>query len=519
MHRCQNMVLRNDCTNSCKQPGLGTTSCATAYRRTWFNQSVSRNTSQDMGYQIKRRSSSARSAVAVRPTKRPRTSWGKPRVDLVRLTCLSFFPQEEAAASSTSPCSEHHPTDAVSSSGSSSTRFQYSCVEIQPAQQHLAVKLEDDDDDPLQQIPNFFYSEDFLTLSIRDSPACFDQPSQCMLPSNSWPVSPPSSSTDEPCTEPLCSSVTDEISRDDLINWDLNLQEETCNLLSEQFYEIEKDIGSMMDACAQHALEREHLSQHEGKMSVALRPWEYGSNDCSPTVQPRRQFSKVKEEQAADCGSKVISEREGSPSADVSTVEEHTDLIGEDQEDYRIDLLDFEPTEHDHETAACIQVKDEDNGDDEGWGTAAIHQFNFLTGTDEIGQCWDRHKLTLSLNYEDILNAWYDKGSPFTDGSWSAARVPVLDLTAWQPNVNQADELVEAETTSNMIVIAPPTSNIYGGADISGVSSTLRHARVLRYREKRQTRLFSKKIRYEVRKLNAERRPRMKGRFIKRLGD
>jgi hypothetical protein len=38
----------------------------------------------------------------------------------------------------------------------------------------------------------------------------------------------------------------------------------------------------------------------------------------------------------------------------------------------------------------------------------------------------------------------------------------------------------------------------------------------MRYKEKRRTRLFSKKIRYEVRKLNAEKRPRMKGRFVKR---
>lgn len=43
-----------------------------------------------------------------------------------------------------------------------------------------------------------------------------------------------------------------------------------------------------------------------------------------------------------------------------------------------------------------------------------------------------------------------------------------------------------------------------------------REARVSRYREKRRTRLFSKTIRYEVRKLNAEKRPRMKGRFVKR---
>lgn len=39
---------------------------------------------------------------------------------------------------------------------------------------------------------------------------------------------------------------------------------------------------------------------------------------------------------------------------------------------------------------------------------------------------------------------------------------------------------------------------------------TRREARVLRYKEKRQTRLFSKKIRYQVRKLNADKRPRLK---------
>ena len=37
-----------------------------------------------------------------------------------------------------------------------------------------------------------------------------------------------------------------------------------------------------------------------------------------------------------------------------------------------------------------------------------------------------------------------------------------------------------------------------------------RKASVLRYKEKRQNRLFSKKIRYQVRKLNAEKRPRLK---------
>ncbi|KAI8013264.1 Protein CHLOROPLAST IMPORT APPARATUS 2 [Camellia lanceoleosa] len=37
-----------------------------------------------------------------------------------------------------------------------------------------------------------------------------------------------------------------------------------------------------------------------------------------------------------------------------------------------------------------------------------------------------------------------------------------------------------------------------------------REASVLRYKEKRQNRLFFEGIRYEVRKINAEKRPRMK---------
>jgi len=41
-----------------------------------------------------------------------------------------------------------------------------------------------------------------------------------------------------------------------------------------------------------------------------------------------------------------------------------------------------------------------------------------------------------------------------------------------------------------------------------------REASVMRYKEKRQNRLFSKTIRYQVRKLNAEKRPRVKVRTL-----
>lgn len=49
------------------------------------------------------------------------------------------------------------------------------------------------------------------------------------------------------------------------------------------------------------------------------------------------------------------------------------------------------------------------------------------------------------------------------------------------------------------------------------ISSADREARVLRYREKRKNRKFEKTIRYASRKAYAETRPRIKGRFAKRV--
>ncbi|KAL1325815.1 hypothetical protein HN51_035863 [Arachis hypogaea] len=113
-----------------------------------------------------------------------------------------------------------------------------------------------------------------------------------------------------------------------------------------------------------------------------------------------------------------------------------------------------------------------------------------------------KRDIFLRLNYEEVINAWASQGSPWTTGT--------------PPPFNPHDH-------SWPNFLDPSGGDVhqcssYGdGRSVRGhVGDGGREARVSRYREKRRTRLFAKKIRYEVRKLNAEKRPRMKGRFVKR---
>ncbi|KAL2321202.1 hypothetical protein Fmac_030171 [Flemingia macrophylla] len=111
----------------------------------------------------------------------------------------------------------------------------------------------------------------------------------------------------------------------------------------------------------------------------------------------------------------------------------------------------------------------------------------------------NKKDMFLRLNYEEVISAWASQGSPWTTGT--------------PPNFNSDDWLPYFLGTSGGDV-----QFCYGEVRslIRGHGDGGREARVTRYREKRRTRLFAKKIRYEVRKLNAEKRPRMKGRFVKR---
>ncbi|CAH8327966.1 unnamed protein product [Eruca vesicaria subsp. sativa] len=108
--------------------------------------------------------------------------------------------------------------------------------------------------------------------------------------------------------------------------------------------------------------------------------------------------------------------------------------------------------------------------------------------------------LALKLDYEQIMEAWSDKGTLYVDGE-PPQTVP--DLHASADVFTGGGEAGSLWTVPEM----ETTERLWRGH---------REASLLRYKEKRQNRLFSKRIRYEVRKLNAEKRPRVKGRFVKR---
>ncbi|KAM7519059.1 hypothetical protein LguiB_018021 [Lonicera macranthoides] len=85
--------------------------------------------------------------------------------------------------------------------------------------------------------------------------------------------------------------------------------------------------------------------------------------------------------------------------------------------------------------------------------------------------------LNLSLNYQEVLDAWSNRGSLRT-----------VDFS-----------------------LSSTANNAYmGEVPVMEEEKIRREVRVLRYKEKRQSRLFSKKIIYQVRKLNADKRPRLK---------
>ncbi|WOK96588.1 hypothetical protein Cni_G05295 [Canna indica] len=139
--------------------------------------------------------------------------------------------------------------------------------------------------------------------------------------------------------------------------------------------------------------------------------------------------------------------------------------------------------------------------------------------------------LALKLDYEEILAAWSDRGPLYLDGDGPQVVPQLLHHVDPYDNSTAFPVLVEvgqgdAASTWNVPEKAwdgegnEAEAKKESSSSSSGGGGTMsREERVKRYKEKRSNRLFAKRIRYEVRKMNAEKRPRVKGRFVRRNGE
>ena len=125
----------------------------------------------------------------------------------------------------------------------------------------------------------------------------------------------------------------------------------------------------------------------------------------------------------------------------------------------------------------------------------AVPDLDFLDNAD-----WTS-PFDLDLDFGSVFDSW--------DESHLVFGPPAHQQQQQAPAAAMAPVLVERRTVEQ----ASTTSSESEEVD---EFTRNRRACLERYREKKRNRRFSKKVRYHLRKMNADRRPRYKGRFIKK---
>lgn len=90
----------------------------------------------------------------------------------------------------------------------------------------------------------------------------------------------------------------------------------------------------------------------------------------------------------------------------------------------------------------------------------------------------------------------------------------INQMTSAASSVGYPSSPVVAPSTPFILPFATGIRRVPGS--VGGAEGRTRKQCLQRYREKKARRMYSKKIRYELRKINADRRPRIKGRFVKK---
>ncbi|CAD7696391.1 unnamed protein product [Ostreobium quekettii] len=177
--------------------------------------------------------------------------------------------------------------------------------------------------------------------------------------------------------------------------------------------------------------------------------------------------------------------------------------------------------------------------DDFGW--AAAEAGRITMAGEQAGDCWVGEK---TLDMAGVGNQLADAKQQTSEAPLAA---PVFNVVSSGPVTGTAPPRgpatkVEVCASNAQQVAAPatrpfPSTTRMGFANgessaafivpFSGRVASMQGANCLkdgrtrtqclqRYREKKARRLYTKKIRYELRKINADRRPRIKGRFVKK---
>ncbi|CAN4121856.1 unnamed protein product [Withania somnifera] len=287
--------------------------------------------------------------------------------------------------------------------------------------------------------------------------------------------------TFDPFVAELCSSTTQNINHATAAEIDSEfkieseetmLQDDICNIDLNKFHamlpsEMEQaEFAADVESLLGKGLDDESFDMEGLGFLVDCKNKEENSMECSMVSHEK---VKIKDEGEIE----VITKTTSATTHDHQFDHTHHDIdIDGDTFDFKLDY--DSPMNTTGNDEVVIKNISEDNG-------AVI-----------CDQCDNnKRKILLNLDYEGVLTAWADQRCPWTNGE--------------RPELDSNDSLPAC--MGNYMRLMNENATIVDRG---------REARVSRYREKRRTRLFSKKIRYEVRKLNAEKRPRMKGRFVKR---
>lgn len=126
--------------------------------------------------------------------------------------------------------------------------------------------------------------------------------------------------------------------------------------------------------------------------------------------------------------------------------------------------------------------------------------------------------LNLKLDYGAVASAWSELG-----GGRAAIGMSTAELAGIAASIpSTADKAASLAAESVMSFASGADSESSQGpassAPVTDEDFQARKAALARYKEKKSARVNnpSKKVRYEMRRINAEKRPRIKGRFVKK---